>query len=80
MGSKSGARGIVEAKIAQEAGKAPPRGRGPQPFVTPVTRFGQKMKILTLIPAYHFGTFFLKFWVPFLSRFLVAFGADLDPI
>ena len=80
MGSKSGSWAILGAKIAQEAGKAPPKGRGPQPFVTPVTRFGQKIAILTSILGSHFGTFFNQFWVPFLSRFWVDFEADLDPI
>ena len=80
MGIKSGSWAILGAKIAQETGKAPPRGSRAEPNLLPVTRFGQKIVIFTFFFGSHFVVFFDYFRVPFLSRFLVDFGADLDPI
>ena len=80
MGSKSGSWAIFGAKIAQEAGKAPPKGRGLESPLMPLARFGQKVVIFNSVLGSHFGIVFAKLRVPFLSRFLVDFRADLDPI
>ena len=78
--SKSGSWAILGAKIAQEAGKTPPKGRGAKTPVAPLARFGQKIVISTSVLGSHFGKCFLLILVPFLNRFFVDFGADLDPI
>ena len=54
LGLKSGSWAILGAKIAQEAGKAPPKGRGAKFPVAPVARFGQEIEIFSFIPGYHF--------------------------
>ena len=61
LGSKSDSWAILGAKKTQEAGKAPPRDRGPKKPETPVTRFCQNFSISTSVLGSHFGSFLWSF-------------------
>ena len=79
LGSKSCSWAILGAKKTQEAGKAPPRDRGPNFGKTPVARFCKKLSMFTSALGSHFGAVVCSFLAPFLKRFLGDFGTDLGP-
>ena len=80
MGSKSGSWAILGAKIAQEAGKAPPKNSRLKITVAPVARFGQKIEISTSVLGSHFDIFVCLILCPIFEALLGRLQGRSAPI